>query len=741
MKKNKEQEDLEMKLFCRGEKEKEEVDIINKDEIGDSRKRYKVFSFKKIKEIIRDYIKKANLTKENLNEFHKIFKLSDLEPDVNYLYLSIIKEIDGNKFNKYICKYLYTLNYKEAKKIDINLMTREEKEIKKLKEFRLDNGINEEIKPIDSLSKIMLINFIYQINDYYKNEKEINDFINLFSEYKIDIYLKYRLPNFCGSEELIFYTYLQLFIDIFYFEDEEMQIEVDESKDIDKRDKKEENMNKINNIDISEDSIDEECFSLSDWTGEENKSFEFNNDIINKDINEFSSFINENKKNIIIKDKFNDDELSERNFRITNLYLKYLNIFDNFIKEKIILDYDKKDFIDKIDFIYFTLTYFRYNNKNDKVDEFIKYSLYEPENKRLKSIKLLNCGQKHRDYLKTLSEEKKESLIFSNLINYKGHIKDIIDNPFINRAKFYKFPFNMEKNIIKFNSVFYEEFEKFMLNIYESKLFKEIFYLTEEFKDFLYPFEGEEKENIFKEMFNNTKFYPFEFDYLTGFTSKLIPEILISSILKDYSNFEKIIISISYLINTVFHEQMKHYIKMLLHFNSLRLSLSVSLESDKPLNDDLFEKYLKVVKKKKEILNYLEINEKELKEIKESDGGDKLEILLYGQKLQHLYVNGALYILDISSYNKSITEHLKEFLEKNKPFNKLVLNEEKLERLPLIKKLIDLNNNNPACKRIFREELNGNIALQTESSATQIPGYSFLECRRISVKDRYFGTS
>ena len=127
--------------------------------------------------------------------------------------------------------------------------------------------------------------------------------------------------------------------------------------------------------------------------------------------------------------------------------------------------------------------------------------------------------------------------------------------------------------------------------------------------------------------------------------------------------------------------------------------------------------------------------------IKESDGGDKLEILLYGQKLQQLYVKGALYILDINSYKKSITEHLKEFLENNKPSDNIVLNEEKLQNLPLLKKLIDLIKKYSTGKRIFREELNGNIALQIASSASQIPGHCFLECKRISVKDGYFGTS
>ena len=42
--------------------------------------------------------------------------------------------------------------------------------------------------------------------------------------------------------------------------------------------------------------------------------------------------------------------------------------------------------------------------------------------------------------------------------------------------------------------------------------FKEIFYFTDKY--FLYPFEGEEKDNIFNEIFEITKFHQFEFDFL-----------------------------------------------------------------------------------------------------------------------------------------------------------------------------------------------------------------------------------
>ena len=144
--------------------------------------------------------------------------------------------------------------------------------------------------------------------------------------------------------------------------------------------------------------------------------------------------------------------------------------------------------------------------------------------------------------------------------------------------------------------------------------------------------------------------------------------------------------------------------------------------------------------KKKEILNYLKISSDETTEIKKSDCGDKLEILLYGQKLQQLYINGALHIIDINSYNKNISEHLIEFLEKNKSIDMIELDEKKLAQLPLLQKLIKFIKKYSLNKRIIKEQLDGNIAMQIASSATQIPGNIFLEFNRISVSNKY-GTS
>ena len=76
----------------------------------------------------------------------------------------------------------------------------------------------------------------------------------------------------------------------------------------------------------------------------------------------------------------------------------------------------------------------------------------------------------------------------------------------------------------------------------------------------------------------------------------------------------------------------------------------------------------------------------------------------------------------------------------NKPTNMIELKEKKLQKLPLLQKLINFVQKYSLNKRIIKEQLDGNIAMQIASSATQIPGNIFSECKSITVHDKY-GTS
>ena len=123
------------------------------------------------------------------------------------------------------------------------------------------------------------------------------------------------------------------------------------------------------------------------------------------------------------------------------------------------------------------------------------------------------------------------------------------DNPFSNRAKYYCYPKLLKKNIFQANENTYNNFRKYLKEIYKSKLLEEIFYLTPEFNDFKYPLLDEE---ILDEMIDNTIFLPYDQEALHGYTQKLFAKIFISTnLFKDNlskKDISKVVVDISYII-------------------------------------------------------------------------------------------------------------------------------------------------------------------------------------------------
>ena len=670
----------------------------------------------KVKEIVKNNVPKKE------NEFLKIFSLSDINPEVNFLYFKFLMKNDVAKYNKYINKYKYTLNYKDAK--SLGCFKGEEEEITKLENFYKKSKINSTIKEINSLSKIKIINFLYQLNDYYKEGKKKKDFKNLLLVYKIKESLKFKLPNNYGNYELQLFTFLKLFLYLFNFEDEDAKDNITENED--------DNYNEEEYLGSSDNDDD-------DTNDEELLEFKMNDNI--EKINKFNSFISSNKLNIAIPNKnlVSNQNNTRKNFEIVKILLQYLNGFDKYITNELII-YDKDDniFLKKIDFIYFTIIYFIYNYDTYSSDiKTFKYSLYEPKVNRDKAVNYFS--EKTNKLLENYKE--KELLNYTQLFGIKSDVENMINNPFNNIAIYFLFPLILSKNIITFEEHFFNSFKDFIFEVYQSKLMKQIFYVTEEFKDYYYPFDGKEKKNIFDEMFSNTSFFPLKCDQLHGYTCKIFTKVIISTILKDNKSLEHIIISISYILNTIFHEQAKHYIKSLIHYNSIRHKLITPLDSDNKLSDESFDKYLKIVKKKKELINVPRISKDEMREILFSDGGDKLEILLYGQKLERLFIKAALNMLCKKTYDMDITEHLENFINDNRETGLIKYdNFVKDEDEPFLKDLFEFIQK--YCNhRISKQTiLDGTSCLQTRSNASQDPGSSFLDFKRINIRE-YMGTS
>ena len=168
------------------------------------------------------------------------------------------------------------------------------------------------------------------------------------------------------------------------------------------------------------------------------------------------------------------------------------------------------------------------------------------------------------------------------LSNIGSNFMDINNNPFDYNAFYYSFPYLLKQNIIEKDNELFESFKDLLKYIYTSDLIKDIYYLTPEFKDFLFPFDDEE---ILNELIESTIFLPFPNHPILGYTQKEIPEILIPVNLNKKSDsssldFSDIVCQISQFLNTCIHEHIKHYIKALIFYNSFPLKLNSRINSN-----------------------------------------------------------------------------------------------------------------------------------------------------------------
>ena len=213
----------------------------------------------------------------------------------------------------------------------------------------------------------------------------------------------------------------------------------------------------------------------------------------------------------------------------------------------------------------------------------------------------------------------------------------------------------------------FKEFINFLKYIYTSKLIKDIYYLSLDFKDFLFPFDDEE---ILDELFETTIFLPFPNDPLLGFTQKERPSVLIPVNLKQsnpsLSNFSEIICQLSQIINTCLHEHLKHYIKTLIFYNSFPLGLNGRIGSN-----------LSEINEERDLINRILIKNNNNSSIL-LDGGEKDEVLLYGNVLKNIYFGQALELFKYDNWQKSIPEHIQNFIncKNNKKKNEDICLEE-----------------------------------------------------------------
>jgi hypothetical protein len=226
-------------------------------------------------------------------------------------------------------------------------------------------------------------------------------------------------------------------------------------------------------------------------------------------------------------------------------------------------------------------------------------------------------------------------------------------NPFINNSEYFLFPVLLKKNKIQSDEELFISFKNFLKYIYKSKIIKDIFYLTSEFEEFLYPFEDEE---ILDELFEMTTFLPFPNYILMGYTQKEFPEILISTNLTNPdSDFSKKVCDYSQILNACIQEQLNNYMKVLIFYNYFQYGKSKNLNYNFiELNEE--RKIIKsILYKNKNQYNFLSL-----------DDGEKTEIFLYGNILGKIHFSQALELFKLSNWNKTTPQHIEEFIKSGK---------------------------------------------------------------------------
>ena len=639
---------------------KELKKIIKLKKVKNEKRKFKekkiVVSFKRLNTIIDEETIK-NSSFEDLKIISSNF---DINPIVNFKLLSILKQKSKEEYNKYISKYKYTLNYKDAKKL--KCFSNDEKDI--LKELK--SNYKDKIPEINSLSKIKLFSFLFYINNlecnfshtennYYKNITEkIKEKIISFSSEKD---LNFKIPNNYGNYELQYYTYLNLFVNYF-------------SEKLDQKRKNNENIdikeiiNESNELFFDWDKRsygNKEIIDITEFELNKNKLKEFIQESIHKNKKKNKNGINIEKSNDK-SNKINKNE-EQRKYRknLCNFIDRNVKKLKKFEKEIYYLfkqEINDEKIIKNIEFIYYYLLFTKegcelYNSypncllnnpsiKNDKyIDRFYQFVLINNKN----------------------SEEsiKNDELTFYNLDSFFENKKD---NPFCNRAKYFNYPTLLKKNIFQTNQDIYNNFKESLKNIYKSKLLEEIFYLTPEFNEFKYPLKDEE---ILNEMIENTIFLPYDQEELHGYTQKQFSKIYISTNIfqKEYSkeDISKIVVDIGFLFNTLIYEQFNNYLKVLLYYNSFRFREKKRLckgSSEYKQNQFFIDNLSIIFSKYKNMI---------IKPI--IDRGYMTEVYLYGIILYKLSFSEALKMHDKSTWNLSVLEHLKEFNKNNKAILKV----------------------------------------------------------------------
>ena len=621
-------------------KDNEKIDI----ELYQSLKNKAYQLFKSIKD-------KKNLS---LSEIESILDIYDIDPIINEFYLQKCLECCLENLNKNVNEILDEKKM-EVEISDENIKEFSQKYIHYINSLSLSQKIhlNKKIETTTEIYNYMKcyinndsnIKKIYQIFQYiYDNDNNYNmdELKSLFySKYFVDIE-KFHIPLIYGTIEL---RYSAIINDIKYF--------LFDNQMLSHKSFPENRYNKVKNY---VKNINEEMSHHG--TSQEKKNIIEDNphkdtDSVYKKIEFLYDFIeiifdSENKTLFDCKCNFQNDDL---------------NAFsDNYILN------------DNIDFVYYNFLYidllmycYLYfpQEIEDTNNQYLKlFESYEEKknflqkklNKKKKLLEIINFKEEKNDYekikIKYFNQNNKKEYFEFNPYEY------VIQNiKFSLRYDDFKKQFEKEKNfsLYKFykdnqmfnNDTLNNEYKNNIHNMLVSNITNKAFDKFSIYHKFNNPFKEENKEFI--EQINRVKFYIyFPLSKFGGLTFKKIGIIFINKAFKKISTTDMKIKLIKSIINisdkkiTEYHEILAHYTTVLCRANSKDIELKTP--------DNTF------VEETSDDKNYNS----------NYDCGDKLESLLFGNKIAYLTIQAAIFIISEKNWKSNdVDDFRNQFINKN----------------------------------------------------------------------------
>ena len=413
------------------------------------------------------------------------------------------------------------------------------------------------------------------------------------------------------------------------------------------------------------------------------KIIEFLKYLFTKNINEMIEIIN--------KEKANEDKLycTKLNFSIENENFYYYIIYRG-----LLIFLTKKKLLTMKDFIMSNFSYIKVKNSEEFTREEINYILLIinnfNENDNLPNLKSFTfIEEKDEDRIKALNrylenhdvikEKKTESndveLIYDdetltldkNKLCFRKLFNDFINNDCLKNEEYkiecQKFKYFIESNLYYKNEDEKKELLDFLETFFSSSIVEEMYYKYRE-RNNKYKFLFK-KDNAVKELFEN--FFIFPFNSLSGskgsgFTNKYTLDVFISGYINTSYNFDSdlkfdyyVLFFGNFFIISI-HECCGHYLFSYYYYvgPEIKSLLTPKYKINKEDKEDPFNEYLYSINKKNKTFELY-------------DRGDKVEVILFGEKLKKLYFSGALFLLD-QIYKNEIK--LDDFKQKFNYYNK-----------------------------------------------------------------------